>query len=368
MPDPFEINVYKPDPLRKPTLEDVRSTTLRSGKRVRRTATLFGIRNQRTGERHHDALRIETFERKGEEWLGPEEKRSVSLDGEDIDRLIDFLRANREGAVPNASGGYVVLQTTSGSAETLRQLRDLAQPDKIDALALLLRETGENLEAMAALVARLSKDTDHLEKAAAAINLAIYRQALQQLEVLIALENCKEIDLQRLLTKHPWMFGSEYSSILKRRNWTRDQQHDFVPRRTADGYIELVEIKTPLNGRNLFNPDSRGYYYASVPLSQVLGQTQLYLEKLDQARDQILANDGEDTAKMRAKIIIGRDNGEEQTAALRRHNGHLHRIEIMTFDGLLATARRVVRCLEEPLTPAAQPPSFSHDLDDDIPF
>jgi hypothetical protein len=164
------------------------------------------------------------------------------------------------------------------------------------------------------------------------------------------------------------MFGSEYSALLDQRRWTRDEQLDFVPRRTADGYIELVEIKTPLNGRHLFNVDSRGYHHAGSALSQVIGQSQVYLEKLDRAQDQIFADDGEDTAKMRAKIIIGRDNGEDQVQALRRHNGHLHRIEIMTFDGLLATARRVVRCLEEPLLEPKFPASGWNELDDDIPF
>ncbi len=77
------------------------------------------------------------------------------------------------------------------------------------------------------------------------------------------------------------------------------------------------------------------------------------MEKLDRNRDGILANDREgDVTKMRARIIIGRDRDDDQRDALRRHNGHLHRIEIITFDGLLAIAKRVLRYFED--APAEQ--------------
>lgn len=86
-------------------------------------------------------------------------------------------------------------------------------------------------------------------------------------------------------------------------------------------------------------------------LSKVIGQVEKYLEKLDAARNSILANDHEDTAKVRAKVIIGRDGDEHQRQALRRFNGHLHRIEILTFDQLPRIARRVLQYLENAMNP-----------------
>ena len=157
----------------------------------------------------------------------------------------------------------------------------------------------------------------------------------------------REEKFQAHLTKHPWMFGSEYSELLDRRRWTRDENQDFVVRRTTDNYIELIEIKTPLDGASLFNHDkSHDSYYPAADLSKVLGQVERYLEKLDAERNSIFKNDGEDTNKIRAKIVIGRDGEQEQTKALRRHNGHLHRIEIITFDQLLRIARTVIRYLQ----------------------
>lgn len=368
MRDPVEVKVYKPDPARKPTLEAVTSVELKQGPKVRRTATIFGIRDVKRGGLHHEVLKIESFERHGDRWGAPIEKKSVSMEPDEINKLSDFLDARRGGALPSDRGSFVLLPAESQAARVVHEVQNLDLKGKADALAILLRHAAEKPDVLKSLVERIAEDEGHLQNAAAAINLAIYKRALAELEALIDSPQAKEIDFQRLLTRHPWMFGSEYSALLDQRRWTRDEQLDFVPRRTADGYIELVEIKTPQNGRHLFSADSRGYLHAGSPLSQVIGQAQVYLEKLDRARDQIFADDGEDTAKMRAKIIIGRDNGAHQVQALRRHNGHLHRIEVMTFDGLLATARRVVRCLEEPLSQPKPPPNRRDDLDDDMPF
>jgi Domain of unknown function (DUF4263) len=184
-------------------------------------------------------------------------------------------------------------------------------------------------------------------EAAATLNLARYRRALDDLDGLIE-SSSREQDFQTLLMRHPWMFGSEYSERLARRSWVRDAQQDFVLRRTADGYIEVVEIKTPLGGQALFRFDpSRKSYYAGQELSAAIGQVQKYIEDLDANRYMIKSNDGEDTHKVRAKIILGRDGDEEQRQALRRFNGHLHRIEVLTFDQLSRIAGRVVAYLEE---------------------
>lgn len=217
----------------------------------------------------------------------------------------------------------------------------------MDALALLLREASEKPAILGDLVARLAADECFMEKAAAAMSLALYRQVLARLEAMIEDPATKEGQFQTLLEEQPWIFGSEYSCILDRRRWTRDEITDFVPRRTIDGRVELIEIKTPLHGKTLFNWDpSHKVWAPGIELSRVVAQAENYLEKLDRNRDGILANDHEDVTKMRARIIIGRDRDNAQQDALRRHNGHLHRIEILTFDALLAIARRVLLYFE----------------------
>jgi hypothetical protein len=197
-------------------------------------------------------------------------------------------------------------------------------------------------------------------EAAAAINLARYTKAMETLEVLIK-KSASETEFQKLLKQNPWMFGSEYSELLERRKITRDEQAEFLLRRTTDNYIEIIEIKTPLAGKTLFQHDpSHDSYYARSELSQVIGQVQKYLEEADRTRDHIAQRDSTDPLKIRAKVIIGRDGDDKQRQALRTYNAYLHRIEVMTFDHLQLVAARVVEYLKK-LVPRAA-------LDDDVPF
>ncbi len=157
----------------------------------------------------------------------------------------------------------------------------------------------------------------------------------------------REEEFQKLLARHPWMFGSEYSELLHRRSWTRDENQDYVLLRTTDGYVEVIEIKTTLDGAPLFRHDpSHDAHYPSAPLATVLGQVMKYVERLDAERNSIRANDAEDFNKVRAKVVTGRDGDAAQRAALRRLNGHLHRVEVLTFDQLLRIAENVLGYLQ----------------------
>ena len=113
-------------------------------------------------------------------------------------------------------------------------------------------------------------------------------------------------------------------------------------RRTVDGYLEIVEIKTAFTHVLFQRDDSHGSYYPSAKLSQVLGQVFRYIEEVERSRDAILAKDREDTLKIRARVIVGRDGDGEQVAALRSINSHLHGIEVITYDQLLRIAARVL--------------------------
>lgn len=349
--EPTKVYVDKRDPTVTPNLLGRKECVLKDGQadrsKVRRIARLTSVRDQHTGEHHHDTLSIKTIALT-KEACTRDPTRSVQLGGDETRRLADFLAANASGSVPSDTGGYLVTPTKGSPADVIRALQDLTTTDRMDALAMLLREASEKPAVLGDLVARLAADESFIEKAAAAMNLAVYRQVLVRLEAMIEDPSVKEGQFQKLLEEQPWLFGSEYSCILDRRRWTRDEITDFVPRRTTDGRVELIEIKTPLHGKTLFNWDfSHKVWAPGIELSRVVAQAENYLEKLDRNRDGILANDREDVTKMRARIIIGRDNDDAQRDALRRHNGHLFRIEVITFDGLLAIARRVLRYFED---------------------
>lgn len=358
--EPIRIRAREMDQEKHPDLQRVRAVTLREGPRSKVELIYTVIQDRHTNDFHHDSVTIKSFKKLRGEWQ-QEPTKSISLSSDKADELqvtIDFIKANRSGKVPEKSSDYLVVNAPSDEVnlESLRNLlNDLQNGPKADVLMQVLDSVAANPGMLDTLVERANQNPRLFAEAAAALNLATYNNALQQLEDLIERPGVLERDFQMLLKENPWMFGSEYSELLDIRKLTRDEQQDFVLRRTTDNYIELIEIKTTLDGRNLFNHDqSHNSYYPASELSRVLGQVQHYLEQIDTDRSSIALRDREDPLKVRAKIIIGRDGNDNQKLALRRLNGHLHRIEVLTFDQLLRIARRVVSYLESAIRPPSE--------------
>lgn len=358
--EPIRIRAREMDQEKHPDLQRVRAVTLREGPRSKVELIYTVIQDRHTNDFHHDSVTIKSFKKLRGEWQ-QEPTKSISLSSDKADELqitIDFIKANRSGKVPEKSSDYLVVNAPSDEVnlESLRNLlNDLQNGPKADVLMQVLDSVAANPGMLDTLVERANQNPRLFAEAAAALNLATYNNALQQLEDLIERPGVLERDFQVLLKENPWMFGSEYSELLDIRKLTRDEQQDFVLRRTTDNYIELIEIKTTLDGRNLFNHDqSHNSYYPASELSRVLGQVQHYLEQIDTDRSSIALRDREDPLKVRAKIIIGRDGNDNQKLALRRLNGHLHRIEVLTFDQLLRIARRVVSYLESAIRPPSE--------------
>jgi hypothetical protein len=352
----IQVNVLDRD--RFPDLYCVKSVGLWEGPRKKREAKYTTVLDRNTYAIHHHELTIQTH-RKLKGQLEPEPERSVTLSTrgvDEIERLLRFLHTAHYGSLPNADGRYLVIPAAAAQREarTLQTLiNNLAAPESIGAFADFLDRVAKDPSLLNVLLERATRGPELFAEAAAALNIATYKRIVKQLKSLIDADPAvPEGRFQDLLKEHPWMFGSEYSELLERRHWTRNEQQDFVVRRTTDNYIELIEIKTPLSGTDLFNYDrSHKSRYPGAELSKVVGQVLNYIEKLDADRHAIRAVDGEDTCKIRAKIVIGRDGDEHQRAALRRYNGHLHRVEVLTFDQLLRIADRVVSYLESVLRP-----------------
>lgn len=342
---PLEIWFSAVDTNVKPDLQDIQTAILKSGPRSQKVVKFAHIRDRHTGEVHHAALSIQTYRiSKGQQVYDSKHTISLSSEGEDeIQKLYGFLQT--------VLGQEV---TEHPAATTNEQAAEPSTEGKAEIVAELLQKVSGNEQFLAALLDRVHREPQLFAEAAAAINLATYKTAIDELiQLITSADRVLESQFQKLLSENPWMFGSEYSEILDRRRWTRDENQDFVVRRTSDDYIELIEIKTPLGGTPLFRYDeSHDSYYAGADLSKVLGQVQNYLEKLDADRYAIQQKDSEDVCKIRAKIIVGRDGDAGQQQALRRLNGHLHRIEVLTFDQLLHIAQRVVSYLENALRPA----------------
>lgn len=333
--------------------------------------------NKQTGEPHHHSLVLEQIEytkKRGWEYKSKRTIRLEDKDGQEIHDLFVFLSAHYSGELTDKIGNVHVLSEEAYSKyeKLIQSIPDLEDAEKLSLIKTLFDHVeGADREEFQALFEGTSGET--LKHIAAASRMVEYRAGYEEMERLVEDPASKEIDFQRQLEKGPWMFGSEYSALLSRRHWTRDEELDYMLRRTVDDYLEIVEIKTAFSDP-LFNYDkSHDSYYPSAKLSQAIGQVIQYIEEVERNRDTIIAKDDVDTLKIRVRVIVGRDGTPEQQAALRNFNSHLHRIEVITFNQLLRIANRVLSVFheEEPIesTEATKPTATGpDDFDPDIPF
>ena len=341
---------------------NVRSTTqvvLKDGPRVFRIATLFEIVDPKTGEFHHYSLKVDSIDRSKSGWFGNADRsvRIESGDPDEIDALRKFLNAALENRLPTTSGEIHII----GSADyaklekLVEALPNLAESDRLELLKTILGQLSGDASDVGEFVAAFGKATPAtIAQIGIAARVVEHQRVYERLKTLVEDPSTPEAQLQRFLGEHPWAFGSEYSQLVDRRTWTRDDRLDFMLRRTVDNYLEIIEIKTPFLDALFRHDMSHDSYYPSAALSQVVGQVMRYIEEVDRQRDAIAVKDGWDPLKIRARVIIGRDGPGEQQRALRNLNGHLHRIEVITFDQLLRIARRVLDVFAR--SPESEPP------------
>ena len=345
--------------LKNPNVGRVVSMVLKPGPRAYRVATLYEIVDPSTNEHHHWCLKINSFDRSKSKGWSFKPTASVSLDDDgtsELGKLADFIQAAQAGRLAEPTGDYQLIPATQ--IDTIRTLLKFARKadsaQRMRVVRTLLASLDVESVSPAEWVQVFEAGSDGIRHAVAVSSrLAEYRRVREEVAGLVSRADASEQDFQRVLGQHPWLFGSEYSELLTRRNWTRDDRLDFMLRRTADDYLEIVEIKTPIL-QPLFRYDpSHDSYAPSAPLSAAVGQVVRYIEEVERQRDAILAKDGCDTLKIRARLIIGRDVDANQKAALRSFNGHLHRLEVVTFDQLLRIADRVLSVFEEKLARTA---------------
>ncbi|MEO1036989.1 MAG: Shedu anti-phage system protein SduA domain-containing protein [Pseudomonadota bacterium] len=350
-------------------IRQIAEVTLRHGPQTYKTASLMEVMNKRTGETHHHVLILEQFKHTSRIGWQYESSHKITLDdrdGQQIHDLFALLNAHYAGELQGNVGNVRVLSADSYAKyeAVLQSIPDLESTEKLDLIRLLLGHIeSANRDQIQALFADTSGET--LQHIAAASRMVEYSSACSEMTNLIDDPNTKERELQAHLDANPWMFGSEYSELLSRRNWTRDEQLDYMLRRTVDDYLEIVEIKTAAPDP-LFRFDrSHKSYYPSRRLSQVIGQVMKYIEEVERNRNNILVSDEVDTLKIRVRVIVGRDGAtKEERAALRNFNSHLHRIEVITYDQLLKIAERVLSMFREGTFDDAE----AEGVDDDIPF
>jgi hypothetical protein len=352
-----------------PNVGKVTNAVLKDGPQAYKIATLFEILDGTTKKFHHYSLRLDQIKRNKSGWHATA-GRSVSLEDtkdKEVNALYMFLAAVYGDELRDQKGRVRLISSSDYKQfEHLKSfVPNIGDEEKLELLRQILTNiTDPTFGDLKGLFEETNGQT--LQHIAAASRMVEYTAAYQELQRLVDDPSTGEAKFQKHLEKNPWMFGSEYSELLSRRIWTRDNALDYTLRRTVDGYLEIVEIKTAFSDALFIYDKSRNCRYPSANLSSVIGQVMQYIEEVDRNRDSIVAHDGADALKIRARAIVGRDGDAEQQVALRNFNSHLHRIEVITFDQLLKIARRVLLMFQQE---ESTPPSITAgEFDDDIPF
>jgi len=334
-----------------PNVGQIHQVVLKDGPRTFRIATLLEILDPSTEKLHHYSLKIDSINRKKAGWFHKPEK-SIRLDGNqpnEIEHLYRFLTAVTEGRLSHKAGDLHIIGSNDyvKLESMIDVLPKLASVDKLELVKTILTQIeGQASYAQEFVHAFQNSPPEILRHIATASRIVEYKKAFNYMRSLIDLDGVSEPQIQGHLKNNPWMFGSEYSELLDRRAWTRDDKLDFMLRRTVDDFLEIIEIKTPFKEALLLYDKSHDSYYPSAKLSLVIGQVMRYIEELDRSRNAIISTDRCDSLKVRARVIIGRDGNEKHQVALRNLNAHLHRIEIITFEQLVRIAERVISVFE----------------------
>ncbi|MDW7761106.1 MAG: DUF4263 domain-containing protein [Acidobacteriota bacterium] len=366
-----EVMVRIKEAYRNPNIGWIKQLTLKEGPRTFRIATLMEIVDPQTGERHHYTLKLDSIDRRKTGWFSKPD-RSIRLDGQDpdeIEHLHRFLTAHLEGKLTKTGDLHVIgSEDFTKLGNLIAEIPNLAAPDMVELVKVILPRIQDAHDYLDEFIEIFEKsDPRMVEYMAIAAQVVQYQMAYDSLVKLVESDVSVEHDYHKLLEANPWMFGSEYSELLDRRKWTRDESLDFMLRRTSDNFLEVIEIKTPAMMPLMRYDSSHNSHHLSANLSKVIGQVIGYIEELERRRDSIRSKDNVDTLKIRARIIAGRDGDVAVQDAIRNLNAHLHRIEILTFDQLVRIAERVLTIFKSRATGETNVDAVQ-ELDDDIPF
>ena len=362
-----DVKIRIQESYNNPNVRRVTQAVLKEGPRAFKIASLMEIINPKTKEFHHYSLKIDHIDKTKSGWFYKPE-RSVRLEGnepDEIEKLFKFLAAAYKDEFGNASGEmHIISSDDYAKLENLVEaIPNIADTDKIHLVGTLISQLDESSSSITSFVKAFEESgRDTIQHIATASRLIEYSKSLDELRELVGDPNTVEREFQKHLEVNPWMFGSEYSELLPRKTWTRDDRLDYMLRKTVDDYLEIVQIKTAFEDALFLKDSSHDSYYPSSKLSPVIGQVTRYIEEVERNRDSILITDDVDTLKIRARVIVGRDGSSEHQAALRNFNAHLYRIEIITYDQLIIIAERVLSVFD------TQPEIEEDDGFKDIPF
>ena len=261
-----------------------------------------------------------------EELYSLQPKSELTLDQEEFQALIDFLRENYE---PFRQGvkAFIPLDKPF-EAENAKQIRDLFSLPNIEDLVKFIRDN--NI---------IPKELE------AGLRQARRAYAVSKFEKMLC-QNLREQPWQHWFQANSWVLGSQFVRILDERHIDTQHITDFLME-AYDGFLDVVEIKRPEGGMNFWSSThDHGNYVPSIDLTKAITQASRYIYEVEREANSIKFRErvgGVKTVKPRCVLIFGRSNdwNEQQIEAYRILNASFHNLTILTYDHVLSRACRI---------------------------
>lgn len=253
-------------------------------------------------------------------------KSELTLNHEEFQSLIEFLQQSYE---PFRQGvrAFIPLEHPF-DAENAKQIRALfSLPNMRDLVGFIV-------------------DNDVIpEELAAGLRQARRARAVLEFEKMLGL-NLLEGKWQQWFQSNSWVLGSQFVRILEERHIDTQHISDFLMQ-AYDGFLDVVEIKRPEGGLNFWSPTiDHGNYVQSTDLIKAIAQASRYIYEVEREANSnkfLESVGGVKTVKPRCILVFGRSNdwNEKQAEAYRILNASFHNLTVLTYDHVLARARRI---------------------------
>jgi Shedu protein SduA, C-terminal len=258
----------------------------------------------------------------------------------------------------------------SGNASRLQELRDVVEADTpasevapisevVEALRRLDGLGAEQVEEFKALFSEPDRQAlvdfinesgllgDRLQRS---IEFGRRAKAVAELESMLS-EDLTEAPWQQWFEDNDWVLGTEFVKVLEERPIDVEHIADFLVE-AYDGFLDLVEIKRP-EGSLRFWAEARdhGNYIPHSGLIKAVTQASRYVLEVEREANSVKFLErlgGVKAIKPRCVLIYGRsaDWNDGQREAYRVLNASYHNLSIMTFDHVLARAKRILDLTE----------------------
>jgi len=327
------------------------------------------IPDAKTGKFHHLEVLIKKYKKKpSENWVDIKDCELISLKTKDkanlatdnpVKLFFQILEAQRELIFKSLKPTATLI---IDDKEKIELFESLSQSDLLEVVFELSSREDSSLtkDALEILVDKSNIELSEIIKFGFTPNkLVEKREQINSLKRLIEDPSVKEVsDIQKELSKMPWIFGPEYEKLDRRH--AGDEGIPDARLKRIDGLSDILEVKLP--NAELVRKDKLDRHYIAPALSEALGQLTGYLEHYLSAYTSLKSDDTcEDVQdefygkyyKPRGILLIGRRHVKDGTKGvsntvdatpkvLRKVVSYFHWLEVLTYDDLIERANNAL--------------------------